>query len=595
MERPRRLLSVTVLAICLAGPALSQARLELGSAPEGLRDRLTAASLLLRDEGAGAPPAPQDVVAAARADYGRLVAVLYEFGFFAPVVSITLDGREAARISPFAAPARIGETVIRVDPGTAFRLGAARIGPLAPGDGPPPGFAPGAAASTPILRQAAESGIAGWRQAGHATARVAGQSLVARNAEARLDAEITLDPGPRLRFGALVPSGQARMRPDRLRAIAGLPTGAVFDPDALDRTEGRLRRTGVFRSVALVEQPPNPDGTLDIAARLDEAPLRRIGFGAELGSVEGLTLSAYWLHRNLFGGAERLRFDAGITGLGQDGGNPDAELSVRLSRPATFSADTTLMLGAALGYVDDPTFQELAFDLSTGVEHLFSDSVTGTLALGLGYVEISDGFGDRQVTLVTLPAGLTRDTRDNPLDARSGYYAAVELMPFLAAGTGEPGARATLDLRGYRALGDAGAQRVAGRLQLGTLEGGSLLSLPPDTLFFSGGGGTVRGQDYRSLGALQAGQPGGGRGFAGLSAEYRADLSDRFGLVGFADAGYVSAGPLGDGSGDWHAGAGLGLRYDTPLGPIRVDLATPVTGDRAGRRLLLYIGIGQAF
>ena len=65
--------------------------------------------------------------------------------------------------------------------------------------------------------------------------------------------------------------------------------------------------------------------------------------------------------------------------------------------------------------------------------------------------------------------------------------------------------------------------------------------------------------------------------------------------MAFYDVGYVSAGAYGEGASDWHSGAGLGLRYDTPIGPIRLDIATPVSGDGTGEDVHLYLGIGQNF
>ena len=77
--------------------------------------------------------------------------------------------------------------------------------------------------------------------------------------------------------------------------------------------------------------------------------------------------------------------------------------------------------------------------------------------------------------------------------------------------------------------------------------------------------------------------------------EARLDVTDRIGAVGFYDIGYVEADALPDGEGDYQAGAGAGLRYDTPIGPVRLDIATPVTGDEAYDSVHVYIGIGQSF
>lgn len=587
------LLSCVLLYPGIAG---AEVAFDVPGGSDDLIDALRATSLLARTD-AEEGTTIQDRVAAARADYARLLGVLYEYGYFGPVISIRLNGREAAELSPFSPPARIDRAAIRVETGAAFRLGRTDIAPLAPGTELPEGFRTGAPANTPVLRETAEAAITGWRQAGHATADIGRQSITARQHEAVLDADISVSPGPLVRFGDLMPQGQQRTRPERIREIAGLPRGEVFDPDTLETSEQRLRRTGTFRSVALEEQTPDANAVMDIGATLVEAPLRRFGFGAEISSSDGGALSAYWLHRNLLGGAERLRFDAEISGVGGDTGGADWELRGVFTRPATFRPDTALIFDTRLAGLDEPTFEETLFETSLGFERLISDELTTRFGVGLRFSDIDDAFGSRQIVLATLPTSATYDRRDNPLDARNGYYAELELTPFtVLEGTGDGfGLRAVLDGRGYLGFGEDDRVRLAGRVQLGTIEGGAFTDLPPEFLFYSGGGGSVRGQPYKSLGATQGGTSSGGRGFAGLSAEIRADITETYGLVAFADGGYISAGALGDTNGDWHAGAGLGFRYNTALGPIRLDVATPVTGDNAGQRVLLYIGIGHTF
>jgi translocation and assembly module TamA len=116
--------------------------------------------------------------------------------------------------------------------------------------------------------------------------------------------------------------------------------------------------------------------------------------------------------------------------------------------------------------------------------------------------------------------------------------------------------------------------------------------VPNDYRFYSGGGGTVRGQSYQSLGITVNGNDTGGRSFLGLSGELRATVRKNIGVVAFADYGFIGEGSFG-GTGDSHAGAGLGLRYLTPIGPIRLDVAAPIGGTGSGAQV--YVGIGQAF
>jgi len=105
----------------------------------------------------------------------------------------------------------------------------------------------------------------------------------------------------------------------------------------------------------------------------------------------------------------------------------------------------------------------------------------------------------------------------------------------------------------------------------------------------------VRGQAYQSLGVPVGTDMAGGRSFLGLSAEVRVGVTDSIGIVGFADAGYIGEEEFYDGSGIWHSGAGLGLRYNTAIGPVRLDVAVPTSGPDTDEKFQVYIGIGQSF
>jgi translocation and assembly module TamA len=595
------MIAFCALALGTALPLRAQeVSLSVPGAEEELVDRLRANALLFQEDEDN-PRTAQDVVAAARADYARLVGTLYQFGHFAPVVRITLDGREAANISPLSVPARIERVEIRIEPGPTYSFGTTEIAPLAGGTELPDEFRPGSTATTPVLQDATGAAIDRWRETGHAVAEVSGQSITARHRDATLDARIAIAPGPVVSFGQLIPRGQERMRIERIVEIAGLPEGVTFSPAVLDRVTERLRDTGVFSAVALGEQPLGPGDSMDIVATLTEAPPRRFGFGAELSTDEGARVSAFWLHRNLFGGAERLRIEGEIRGIGEgelsvDGVDGiDAGLRARISRPATFTPDTLAYGEIDIAALDEPTFRLVGLSVEAGVEHWFSPKLEGALGVGLRTFVFEDIFGDREsATLLYVPAELTWDNRDDMLNPTTGTYMIGTVAPFVTLGDGV-GARLTADARGYLGFGEDDRTVLAGRAQAGVLFGGDIDLIPPDYLFYSGGSGTVRGQEYQSLGAIQNGVPSGGRSFGTLSAEVRQALGDgNLGLVLFADAGYVGTDAAFQG-GDWHAGAGIGLRYDTPFGPIRVDIATPVRGGGVGEDIFLYIGIGQAF
>ena len=390
----------------------------------------------------------------------------------------------------------------------------------------------------------------------------------------------------------------------RVRQIAGFPEGEVFSPEALREAVNRVRRSGVFRTVSVREaDAPNPDGTLDFSMTLIEERPRRIGADVEYSTVEGLSAGAFWLHRNLFGGAERLRIDGRVQNVAGDEaglvdrGGEDYELNLRLTRPGSIGPDNDLFVFAGLESVDDPDYKEDSFRLGIGLTRYFTPRLTGEVSGGLRYSEVSDAFGSRTFRHAVLPASLEWDRRDSPGDAAQGFYINVAATPYIGIDGSQSGAQTELDLRGYYGFGPNNTTVLAGRVQLGNVIGSDLDATPPEFLFFSGGGNTVRGQKFQSLGIEQAnGETSGGRSFVGLSGEVRQLIRGTIGAVLFADAGYIGADSYIDGDARFHAGAGAGVRFGTPIGPIRVDLATPVSefGDRYSQ-VELYIGVGQAF
>jgi translocation and assembly module TamA len=601
------LVGFAVSAVTLTLPAAAlDARLD--GPPEGeVRDAIQSGSLVLAAAASDSATA-QDVVAAARADYANILGILYGAGYYGGRISILVDGREVANLSPFSVPARVGQVLVKVDPGRQFTFGRANIGPLAPDTVLPDGFRPGAPAKADLIRESVGAASDAWREIGHAKAGVAGQKIVARHPAAELDADIAIDPGPRLRFGALTVAGNEKVRTDRILEIAGLPGGKVFSPEKLDAVARRLRKTGAFSSVALEEaKRANPDGTLDIGVSVVEQPPRRIGFGAEISSAEGLTVSAYWMHRNILRGAERLRFDAEATGIGIDSGSflghgtgIDYRLAASFARPGTFAAANTLTARVEASLEDEPTYYKRAGLVELGLERELSARTRITAALQYRYTVVDDGLArifmqrERRFSLLSLPLTGEIDARDAPLNPTTGYFLRLEATPYLGFQNADSGARFYGDGRYYRGLGADNRVVLAGRLQFGSVVGSSIAGTPPDFLFFSGGGGTVRGQSYKSLKVdLGGGVSSGGRSYLGLSAEARVRVGKKISLVGFYDYGAIGAGSM-PGDGGSHSGAGLGLRYDTPLGPIRLDVAAPVSGGSGGA-VQIYVGIGQAF
>ena len=183
---------------------------QVASGDEGLtrqiRQSLLLTGALNEDRTTG-----QDVLAAARGDYARILGLLYDQGFYDGAVTITLDGVEAAEVAPLDAPAQVSRVVVTVDPGPVFRFSRAQMAPVAPGTEIPDEYAMGEIAGTGVMRSTALAGVDGWRAYGHAKADVADQQIVADHDADQVDSRIALSPGPAVTFGRMSVSGNQRL------------------------------------------------------------------------------------------------------------------------------------------------------------------------------------------------------------------------------------------------------------------------------------------------------------------------------------------------------------------------------------------------
>ena len=544
----------------------------------------------------------QDVLAAARGDYARILGNLYDQGYYSAIINITLDGVEAAEIAPLDAPDIVRTVVVSVQTGPRFRFSRAAIAPVAPGTELPDEYRQGEVAGTGTIRGAARAGVEGWRDVGHAKAEVAGQEITADHIANVVDSRIGLAPGPTVTFGRLNMRGYDRLDPRRLHKIAGLPEGERFDPEEVEDVRKRLRRSGVFSAITLEEaETLNPDGSMDINLTVVEQKPRRIGAGFEISSTDGAMVSAYWMHRNLLGGGERLRIEGEVKDVGSDTSGKDERITLRIDRPATVTPDTTAYVLTSLSRMREEDYDEDTGSIALGFNHIFSDRFTVDTAVQYQVSRVYDEGGEEtDFKTLAFPTSVMWDARDNENNAKRGYYLQGDATPFKGFDGTDTGVRLLGEGRAFYSLGDEDRFTFAGRARIGSVLGSEIENTPRNYLFFSGGGGTVRGQPYQSLGVeeITGANNGpiktGGMSVANLSAEVRFQVRERIGVVAFADYGEVWAEDGWNGGSEWHSGAGIGVRYDTPIGPLRFDVAGPTGGD-TGEGVQLYLGLGQAF
>lgn len=586
----------------IADPQHYSVDFAIASGDDELKQALQSASSLYdgRDDVASGAAG---LLATARGDYARLVAALYARGYYGGTVNIIVDGREATNLPPdsdLGDPAIVG---VRVDAGPVYRFGVINIANQAASDtdlASDVGLITGEVARSGIVRRAARRALANWRALGHPKAGVADQAIVADHDNRRIDVSLDIAPGPPARFGAIIVEGAADVDQGFIRAQSGLKPGDPYRPAAIAEGKERLARLDVFNVIKIEEaETISPDGTLQITIIVQERRQRRLGAGATFSTTDGLGAETFWLHRNLFGRAESLRLDAKLAGIGYPLNTADFDyyFGGTFTKPGFGTADTDLVALLAAQRTVLKRYTQTSVEGKLGFTHRFDETFSADFGVMAKQANFEDtAYGSRDFTLAGVYGALTYDSRDSKVDATEGLFATLSAEPYYEFAYANPALLLDAEARTYFSFDADDRLVLAGRVRLGALLGPSIAETPPDKLFFSGGGGSVRGFAYRSIGIDgPGGSVTGGKFLTEGSLEARFKVTENIGVVGFVDAGYVTSDKLVGFAEGARIGVGGGLRYYTGFGPLRLDLAIPLNKRADDDNYALYVGIGQAF
>lgn len=585
---------------------------------EDLRKELEGASTLVSD--ADDPVSGSlGLLSKARNDRKRLVASLYENGRYAGVVTIRIAGRDIADLAPdaqFDTAAGPVPVSITIDPGPEFTLG--RVDVTADGVGIDPeryDLAPGSSAESTRVLEAEAKLLAALRDEGRPFVAVTARDVVADSRTARLDYTLGVSPGAPVPFGETFVAGAEDVDPGFIAYMAGIEPGRIFSPQDLADARDRLLGLGVFSSVTVKEgKAQSADGTLPVQVEVGERKFRYFGVGATYSNTDGAGVSGYWGHRNLFGRAESLRLDAAVSRIGataiSDTVRQTDEFDYRASavfkKPGVLGPDSIYV-----GSLEAITEHPLAYDrksvaATSGVEYKLTRTQTIEARIRGEYEEITDYLGEDEFLIASAPLAYTYDGRDDMLNPTEGIYARLQAEPSYEIFESVPFLKARADASAYLSLPGSDRFVLAGRLSYGSTFGADLGDIPNDRRFYAGGGGSVRGYQYQSIGPFHPDidRPGGDPAFnetptGGLSlfeasVEARIGVTEKIQIVPFVDMGTVSDDLVPDFS-NLKIGAGVGARYLTSFGPIRVDVGFPLDPGPRDGDYQIYAGIGQAF
>ena len=550
-----------------------------------------------------APVGPFALVTRARQDAGRFQSALNSFGYYKGRVTITVDGRQLddaglldlLEQAPADPPI---DVVASFDLGPQFHLGRVTID----GDAPPEvqdkiGLAAGDPAVAADVLAAQQRLLTAIREAGHPLAKVDLPPVTLQPADNTLDVTFRVAAGPYANIGPITITGLKTVNEDYIRRRLLLEQGQRFSPTKIEAARADLTATGVF-SVVRIDPADHldPDGTIPIAIDVTERPLHSVDVGAAYSTDLGINLNAGWHHRNLFGNAEQLNLTAGVELGGSAVQQPGYNVGAQFIKPDFLTRDQSLEINLRAVKQSLDAYDQQALFQKIGIERKFLPHWTIGIGVSGEQEQITQEGVKNDYELLGLPLSARYDDTNSLLDPTDGFRAALLVTPTQSFG-GSSATFAIAQLSGstYIDLSGAGRSVVALRGLVGKAFGANVFSLPPDQRFYAGGSGTVRGFRYQSVGPQFAdGKPTGGTAVSAGSVEFRQRILANYGVVAFVDAGQVTA----NGSpftSNWRVGAGIGARYYTSIGPIRLDVAIPLNREPGGDAFELYIGIGQAF
>ncbi len=454
----------------------------------------------------------------------------------------------------------------------------------------------GAPARAGEIIAAEDSALAALRAGGFAFARRGDRDVKVDDANAAIDVILPVTLGPHAVFGHVRVKGETEVAPSFVDSLVSWHPGMRYDARRLERLRLDLITAGIYSSVT-VEPAPTEDiadgAPLDIDVTVRDALHKTFGAGASYARDKGAGASTFWEHRNILGGGERLRLSIAGTQL-------DQTASAAFTKPGFLSRKQILKLSTEARHTDSEAYREWGSTTTAALERELSDTWTvgGGVSLDLGDIE-ENGLSRRSY-LAGLPLTATWSTTDRlrPLDPIKGWRVALATTPYGGDFDGTVKfLKNEAQVSTYLPLDDNARMVLAARVKAGSIIGESTNNIPANRRFYAGGGGSVRGYAYQFVSPLDADlKPTGGRSILEGSIEARYRFSNTFGIVPFLDAGMTSLSSIPGQNDTLRYAAGIGGRYYTPVGPLRVDVALPLNR-RAGvdKSLQFYISFGQAF
>ncbi len=438
------------------------------------------------------------------------------------------------------------------------------------------------------------------RNHGYPAPRIAKRDVVVDHETQLVKVVFHVNSGPKAVYGAASYEGLERVRPVVVDRLLPWAPGDRFDQRQITELRTRLYDTGLFATASVdpMAAEVGEDGLVPLRVLVTERPPRTISAGLEYKSDEGVGTQFRWENRNMRGLGHDFSVETTLA-------TELREIDLRYHIDGFRRLDQALSASFVIAQEEREAFNSDRVQALTFVEREVTPKLT--LAAGVGFrVGRVEQLGETNShELLYFPLEARLDYSDDPLDPSRGFKVRLRLEPYLdPIGELRYFTKTDLEVSHYYGFGSFETAEkktlpnwvIASRVRLGAILGESRDNVPADIRFYGGGGGSIRGYRFQTVSPLINSDPIGGGSLGEFSIELRRRLTESLGMVAFIDGGAAFESSYPDFSGDIQFGAGVGVRYYTPLGPLRFDIAVPLNKrSEIDDAFQIYLSIGHAF
>ncbi|WP_183030035.1 autotransporter assembly complex protein TamA [Altericroceibacterium spongiae] len=549
------------------------------------------------------------LIAQAQEDQELIQRLMRIYGYYNAEVFRTAAGGAEAGEQPSDADPSVRFDIL---PGTQYAFGTIDLGSLdQTGDDYPTlrdafEIKPG----DPVLQDKIVQEVSDLSTAlgenGYAFAEVGEPDLLIDHEREEGDLTVPVDPKGKYVFGHVTSSLPDFLSGRHLEKIARFEMGETYKYSDQEDLRSAIQSTGLVSTIEIskvrkTEPQGDQPGTVDLNVEMNKAPLRTVAGSLGYGTGEGARVEASWEHRNLFPPEGMLR----VRGVG---GTQEQLLGVTFRRNNVNGRDRILTVDAYASNLNRQAYDAHTAALLATYERvstlLFQKEFSWSAGVQLIATREREASSDevklpRQSYYIgAVPLYAQMDMSNDLLNPDRGFRLAARISPEISRTEGSNSfyIRNQVDASYYKRVSESVV--LAGRVRLGSIPGASTSDIAPSRRLYAGGGGSVRGYGYQAIGPRNAaGEAAGGRSLTELSAEarIRTGLFDgALSVVPFVDAGAVDRTSTPKFS-DIKVGAGIGIRYHTSFGPIRVDVGVPLNPEPSDAPVGVYVALGQAF